>query len=464
MEQTTVEENTYREPECLNKDLDFIGDAQNHEGQINGQTESLNERNNSVEVEVETECQKTDFLSEEAREESREVSGILKERDEGVVEIEDKAREGLLRDYLDPQESFSSETCDALVNTHITNQDRALKTSLDPSMDINIPLNSISSEPEVQEEERKCDPERQDHAVDDEVHQAEATGNKGTDTDVNNSQNLDELSYDSNVNDDENPFEIPSCLVSENVKPTTSEQIRDIESGHLDDTDEHDSRSSNADVCGPDTIDNMERSEATQECASPDQNSQSSNAEKDLIAQTSTDAKSEPVNTEQEIDSADQPDGHQDKLRETFSDNETATTQQNTLDPVNSKPNGTTEISCCEPGSVSRDMDLFYTNIDRNSPTDDLVGDNVEPMDLFYPDKEEPMFAEPPDTEMQSWPSVLSVSALQPAPASETLSDDQPLNLLGEDFRNGVDSIHDNDKVNVSLFTNQTISVSGLMP
>ncbi|XP_070835752.1 calmin isoform X1 [Chaetodon trifascialis] len=407
--------------------------GQDHEGQINDQTESHNERNDSEELEVETKCQKTDSVPEERRGESREKSGILKERDEGVAETQDKASEGVLREHLDRQESLTS----------VSNQDRASKTSLDPTMDINIPVISISSEPEEQDEEGRCDSERQDHAGCGEVHQAEAITSKGSDTDVKSSQNPDELYCDSSDND-KNPVEIPSCLVSENVKATTV-QIRDTESGPLGDTDEHDmSKSSNAAIRGPDTADDVERREAKQEC---EHESQTGDAEKDLIAQTSsTDAKSQPVNTDQEIDLTDQLEEHQDKLGYTFSDMETASTQQNASDPVNSKYNGTIGSSCRETGSVSRDVGSFYTNFDRNSPTGDLVGDPVEPMDLFYPDKEEPMFTEPPDTEMQSWPSVLSVSALQPAPASESLPDDQPLSLLGEDFREGVDS-QENDKV-----------------
>ncbi|XP_031177305.1 interaptin isoform X2 [Sander lucioperca] len=445
LKQTSVEESTYKEPECLKKAVDFIGDGQDHEGQINGQTESQNESNNSEEFEVGTECQKKDSLSEQTRGDSRGESGVLNERGEVVVETQDGASEEVLRDYPDAQERFSSET---LANMHPTNQDTASKTSLDTSMGINIPLISISSEPEEHDEEETCDPDGRDHARDDEVHQAE-----GTDTDVNSLENPQELGCDSNYNVDKNSVEIASCLVSENVKPTASEQIKDIESGHSVERDI--SRSSNAyDISGPDTGDNMAISEAKQECESPHHDFETGNTEKDLISQTSsTDAKSQPVNTEQEIDSTDQPDGHKDKLGDTFSDNETAATQQNTLESVNSKPNGTTGISCYEPGSVSRVMDLFYTDFDQNSPTEDVVGDAIEPMDLFYPDKEEPMFTEPPDTEMQSWPSVLSVSALQPAPASET-QPDQPLDLLGEDdFRNGVDSIQENYKVIIK--TNQ---------
>ncbi|TMS21294.1 calmin [Larimichthys crocea] len=442
VKQTSVEDGTFSEP-CLKKAVDFIGDPQNQEGQINGHIESQNERDNSEEVEMETECQKTDSPSEEMRGESREESEILKERGEGVVETQDKESEGVLREYIDPQER-DSETCDALANTHPANQDRAPERSLDPKTGINIPLICISNELEEQGKEGTCDPERQDHSRDDEVHQAEATESKGTVTDVDIPPNPEEVSCDSSDNNEKNPVEVPSCQASQNVTATTSEQIRDIEIGHLAGIDEDNTtRSSNADICGPDTKESMERSEAQQECESPLQDTETGNNEKDLIAQTSsTDAKFQPVGTEQEMELTYQLDGHQDNPGYTFSDIETATRQQNTSDQVSSEHNDATGI----PGVVSRDIDLFYTDFDRNSPTDDLVGDPVEPMDLFYPDKEEPMFTEQPDTEMQSWPSVLSVSALQPAPASESLPDDQSLDLLGEDVRNGVDLIQ-NEKV-----------------
>ncbi|KAM6917794.1 uncharacterized protein clmna [Lycodopsis pacificus] len=367
LNKTSVEERT----------VVFIGGARDLKEQIAGQTESQNERDNCEEFEVETGCQEKDSLSEVTRGKSREESVILKERGDDVVETLDEASEGVLRDDLHAQESFSSET-------HPTKQDRASETSLDPSPGINVPLLSASSEPEEQDEEGICDPERQAHAGHDDVHQPE-----GTDTDVNCPQNPHELSSDSN-----DYVESPSCLVSENDKSTASEQINDKESRHLD---EHDaSRSLNSDISEPDTRGKMAISKAKQECESPHHDSQTGTTEKDSTSQTSsTDATSQPVNTEQEIDSTDQQDGHK-----------------------------------------------CYRDIDQSPHT----GDSIEPMDLFYPDKEEPMFVEPPDTEMQSWPSVLSVSALQPAPASET-QPDQALSLLREDFRNGVDSIQENDKV-----------------
>lgn len=108
-------------------------------------------------------------------------------------------------------------------------------------------------------------------------------------------------------------------------------------------------------------------------------------------------------------------------------------TQQNILGSDSSKLTGQTERPCTESVSVSRNTDQFYSNLDRRSPMEDLVGELVEPMDLFYPDKEDLMLPEPHDAEMQRWPSVLSVSALQPAPTSDG-PEDQQLELLGEDF------------------------------
>ncbi|XP_068608119.1 calmin-like [Brachionichthys hirsutus] len=73
--------------------------------------------------------------------------------------------------------------------------------------------------------------------------------------------------------------------------------------------------------------------------------------------------------------------------------------------------------------------------------------DCAEPMDLFYPDKEEPVLLRPPDADTQSWPSVLSVSALQPAPASEALPDGSPRFTLDDEVRAGLDLRRENDQV-----------------
>lgn len=75
-------------------------------------------------------------------------------------------------------------------------------------------------------------------------------------------------------------------------------------------------------------------------------------------------------------------------------------------------------------------MDLLPAAVDENSPTEELVGHPLEPMDLFYPDKDEAIFSEPPEAQAEAWPSVLSVSALQPAPASG-LFEEGAAELLG---------------------------------
>uniref|UniRef100_A0A8C5G6G1 Calmin n=1 Tax=Gouania willdenowi TaxID=441366 RepID=A0A8C5G6G1_GOUWI len=82
------------------------------------------------------------------------------------------------------------------------------------------------------------------------------------------------------------------------------------------------------------------------------------------------------------------------------------------------------------------------------SPPEELKSSPMEPMDLFYPDKEELLFVEHRDTEMLSWPSVLSVSALLPAPASHTSPQDQQLILPEEIFEEDLMQ-DDYDEVNV---------------
>lgn len=433
VKQTSLEESTYRDPECLKQTVNLTDDRQNNEGQINGQIQSLIERNNS-DAEVENECQKTCPLVEDKREDPRDKSEILEEMEEEVVETPEKASEGDLSNCTDHQRSIITETTDTLGIMFPTNQEEASNTSLEQSMEMNIPLISISNEPEEQNKEGTCDPERQDG--DEEVHQSEVTGSNGTDTDVSSPQKPDELTCDSNDNDDKNVAEIPSCLISENLKTTASGEIGEWENGQLEDTHEHDNRNcSTVDTCVSYTADNIEISEAKQECEFPHDNT-----DKNVTAQTSIETKA-----------------GQEKPNDTFSQNETAKTQQSTSNSVNPESNDNIGTLCYEPAGVSRNMDLFYADFDRSSPIEDLVGDPIEPMDLFYPDKEEPMFTEPLDTDMQSWPSVLSVSALEPAPAAEALADDHPLDLLVEDLGNEVDFIQEHDKVNVSLFSSASV-------
>lgn len=379
VEQISVQDGTDRGPESIRTAVDVIWDAQDHEGQVNGRTESLKKRNDSEVAEVET-----NSVSEHKED-------VLKERSEAVAEAQAEARY-----HPDSQETNESETL-----TQSDHREEASKFSLSSSMDMNIPLIAISSEPEEQDE--GGGPEGPGHAEDEDLGQQRGPGGTGTDTEVS-PQSPHGLSRED---------ELPSCLKSKHVE--LSEQIRDTGSDHLD---------TEVERCGPDTAGSMDISEARQERQSPRDRSQAGS--------DSTAAKT--VNREQDTDSADGCDGHQDRRAHICSDSETQITQLNTPDPVHLKPNGN-----IEPASVSRIVDLFPTDFDRSSPTEDLVGDPLEPMDLFYPDKEEPVFTDTSDTEMQSWPSVLSVSALQPAPPSDTLSDDQLLNLLGEDFRDLID-------------------------
>lgn len=431
IKQTSLENSTDGELECLKETVDFTGDGRGHEGQINGQL-GLNERKKSDD-EVENECQKPDPPLESKKEDPTQKSELVKERDEGVVETPEKASEGVLSNCTDNQKSITIVSTNALANTHPTNQDEACQV-MEQSMEIIIPLISIFSEPQELNEEEKCDPERKTCAGDEQVHQPEITGNNGTNTCVSSLQKPDKLTCDSYGNGDKQLVEIPSSLKSEHVKTKSLEQNRNVENGQLEDVGERGiSNSSNVDTYVSYTTDKMEISEAKQQYEFSLDSALTHNTDKDFTAQTSVETKAEQKKP-----------------------NDTANKQQSSSNPVNTESNSKIGALCYETASVSRSIDLFYADFDRSSPTEDLVGNPVEPMDLFYPDKEEPMFTELLDTEMQSWPSVLSVSALEPAPASEPLVDDQPLNLL-TDLRGGVDLIQENDKVNVSLFSSATV-------
>ncbi|XP_008294507.1 calmin [Stegastes partitus] len=349
--------------------------TQDHEGEHLGQHESLETRNKCEKAEVETVRQKTD--SEDQRKGANNESEALKKTSEGRAESQDEGKdEELLRDNPpDPKDSRRSESCKPSESTQSTNQEGTSQKSLGPGVDINIPLISISSEPDEQDNEGTRYPEGPEHADD----------------------------------------------------PTPSGLIKGTEDKHSDGRDEQNT----SNTAG-----------SKQEVQSPPGGVHSG---EDSTAQSSTDTNHQLISTD--AGTTDQSDGHQNKPAGASSDTETVSTQQNTLDPLSTEPHSETEILVREPAGVSTDMDLFYGDAGRSSPTEDLVGDPVEPMDLFYPDKEEPMFTEPPDTEMQSWPSVLSVSPLQPAPASEVLQDDQQLNLLGDECMDGRTFIQEQDQV-----------------
>ncbi|KAG7510495.1 calmin isoform X1 [Solea senegalensis] len=391
--QTSVEESTYKEHECLRELVDSFVDAQGHEGPMNVQNENV--KVSEEEAAVETECRKTDYPSGEDRDD-RDDSRLKLEKDEGVLETSQE----VLVYRLHLQENSLTDRDGTLLNTNTTKQEGA------PS----IPLISISTEPEEEEEEeseeKACDKDGQAQTGGEEMHQPETTGLGGTDPDVSVSHNSSELNGDSSHDDHRNPVEM---------------------SWHLDDANEPSlMNSSNPDTSIPFTMDNMEIGEPNQECQHLQDTCETDATDKELTGWTlSSHDTSQPLNTDQDS-------------RDTVS----TKTQQSLFNPVESELTERTGILCHETDNESKNVDFLYADFDRSSPAEDVV-DLIEPMDLFYPDKEELQFTEPLYTEMQSWPSVLSVSALEPAPASETLLDDQPLTLLCEDWRNGVDLMQD---------------------
>ncbi|XP_051941632.1 uncharacterized protein clmna isoform X2 [Hippocampus zosterae] len=81
---------------------------------------------------------------------------------------------------------------------------------------------------------------------------------------------------------------------------------------------------------------------------------------------------------------------------------------------------------CNDPLGTSKEINDFSTDPSQGC-------DSIESLNCFYPNREEALFTEPLNTQMQSWPLVLSLSPLKPAPASETVPQDKPLYLMDED-------------------------------
>uniref|UniRef100_A0A3Q4N831 Calponin-homology (CH) domain-containing protein n=1 Tax=Neolamprologus brichardi TaxID=32507 RepID=A0A3Q4N831_NEOBR len=358
---------------------------------------------------------------------------MLKGRNEVLVETQDEASEGLLKDSPDSQDTNNSvQITKALENTSSTNTEEVLTTSQDPSRGMNIPSISIVSVPEEQDD-TNCNQEERGTA-DENLSQPLVFVSEVTDMCVNSTANPGEKSSASNKDD-----KIIAEGLFENAKATSSGDLMDPENQHLNDINEH-NLSSKEYMQGQ-----VEISEDGDKCKPPLDDSQGE-------TNFSTEAETHIVDIDHAVNSTDPPDGRESKLADTFCSSDVANTQLSTLDPFNTEPRDEIGTLRSEPATVSRNMDvLFYTDFDRGSPTEDLVGDPVEPMDLFYPDKEELMFTDQPDTEAQTWPSVLSVSALQPAPPSDILPDDQQFDPLGEDFRE-VDLTQEHDEVNVNLF------------
>lgn len=250
---------------------------------------------------------------------------------------------------------------------------------------------------------------------------------KESDPGINSSKNSDEVSCDQSNRDVEissSDAEIPSCSVTDHEKPTET----DI------------NRLSHKNMCQPDTSQNQEISETTQQC----EFAHTINSDKNLKIQTSFgDAEVKPMKTERGTD-------QQDKM------GDSTTIQEDKFIPAYSQHDGKIGTAGKE-GSVSTEMEKEFLDFDQNSPRYDLVGDTVEPMDIFYPEKEDPMLSEPLDTEVQSRPFVLSVSALQPAPAKDSLPDGQPLHLLDEDPWSKERLIDNSGGVNINLLSRASV-------
>ncbi|XP_017287176.1 calmin [Kryptolebias marmoratus] len=314
---------------------------------------------------------------EDGKDQDRKLNGqtdfrfTSKEEAEGQESLNERADipvekqvEEPLKDYQHCEESSSSEAA---------NEEETSKK------DLNVPLISITSEPEEQEEELESGP-----------------GEPGED-----------LSQRGNSEVQSPPS--PDVLKHENER---------LDGGHESSSEKN-------------SVDNSDKSEVKQEGCSPGDDPQ-----EDVTVRSS------PPNSENQFvntDSKDLSDGQQDTPTDAFVETETEWTQEDIPDPVDiqedilgsgsSRLNGQIKASSPDPVGVSRHTDRFYFDLDRGSPTENLLGELAEPMDLFYPDTGEPMLPESHDAEMQKWPSVLSVSALQPAPASVGPED---LDLLGE--------------------------------
>lgn len=280
-------------------------------------------------------------------------------------------------------------TSDASVKTQSLYQAQPSPTPLDPSHARSSALRSTSTEREEQDVERTRDMERNV------TKENEDFGCNQTDAD-------DKKDIESR------PLIFP---VIENDEPTASLSLEDTNRTEAN-------KLSREDVLPPG------ESQIQESTTEPEleESSHASNADKKVNLQTSFgNAESDAMETEC---GTNQQDGQQDRKM-----NDGTTGQQDTVDPVD--PVDPVHLEQSSLRTVSEDGLIL-----NDSQIYDSVGDSVEPMDIFYPEKEDPVSSEPIDMEMQGWPLVLSVSALQPAPATDTLQDAQPLDLVDEDLLN----------------------------
>ncbi|XP_034015714.1 calmin [Thalassophryne amazonica] len=396
-----TEQNTFVTSECL-KEAEDEWDTEHH-----------------IEK-VDPACQ--DSLFQQPREET----GTLKEGDDEpkeTPEMQDCATKGVLSSHTGPEDSINTK----MLNSFAANQNEAPKTVQGPTTAMNISLSSFSTDTAENNPE-----ERQDQDRGENPWQAGVSEDTGTETCFISSQNPN-LMTSALAKGDDNP---------KHVRAADLEKMTKTEDGRIHGPDQdHTSALSNAGSTGLETADNMEKRQSRCEGEPSHGHSHIGGDQLGMFTHTSTDADYSPgTQQEMETDLADRALENQDNLSAVFPASHLVTRDGDTSDPL---------VAC---GDVSvaggaRGVDLFYTDFGRSSPTEDLVVDLLEPMDLFYPDKEEHMFTESSDHEMERWPSVLSVSSLEPAPASESLPVSRALGSPPQDFRNGVDLIEDPDKV-----------------
>ncbi|XP_043999135.1 calmin [Gambusia affinis] len=315
---------------------------------------------------------------EDELEELHDTSKSFNEGNDSAVECQ-----AILRDFSQCEETSSSE----ISNKH----------SVKPSL--NIPLISITSEPEEPEEETEPYPGILDQdEYEDQQRNSEVQSLQGPDPPT--------IVY--SEADGQEPPEIPSSLIPENNKPMTDPEIESLnEPGDQDGTHPE-----------SDYNDNRKQEEGL-----PGNHS----------LEDGCDNQPENPNRGRKFPS----DGHRDTLTEREMEDSPQNLLdsfdgfQNVLDADPQKLNGQIGTPCSPPADLPRNLEQLSSHFDRRSPIEELGSDQIEPMDLFYPDKEESVLPELPDSDMQRWPSVLSVSALQPAPPS-----DRPEDLQG-DFLSG---------------------------
>lgn len=358
--------------------------------------EEIKQCNNEEQIEIEIKV--TDFVGDGQDDQCQPNAQI-----ESIKEKSNSQKVKSHFQKIDSSEVRENDLKDEACEESVESQYKALG----PITGITVPLISISIEPD-EPELRLSDSDVEEPYANRDLGQTKVSGSKGAETDI-----------DSEVM-------IPSCFITENIDMIASEETTDMDYGSLEDFDINELPN------GTYSVENIEVSVTTQNVFSPKIDFDNS-----VVDFSSTSHSEEP-----EFDILKSE--HQDELCSTFSVIDMTNTKQTSLDPIAFESNGNAVTLANDSVDARRDKEQFYTDYKRSSLTGKL--DDLEPMDLFYPDKEEPMFAEAADMDMQSWPSVLSVSPLQPAPVSEDSSDNQSFVQLDEDL-NGMDSKRKSDQM-----------------